>query len=489
MNRTFFIFLLLSQSVMANTDFLKDAPLEWLIADTLQHKIYEHGHLDKDDQLIEEIFSSIQYDKINDEIILTSNKKTYALQKNLIQHLEKKYSENNKTSKNQKTFLDQTPIAEVTLYKTNVKLKGHYYFNHIHTDISQDNSSLKWLKLTPKETYSRLDNFLKRRKMQGTVAFTDHDTDIAFDRVAPIKNDRLNILRGVEWGGKTHMCLIGIKENWDNLPNGREYTGEESVRQSRSSDGFRIINHPNRKTPFPYTSWLGVDGVEVWNTALENSPFLRLDLKRSDNRNAFKQWHNSIKDNKNYTAVAGSDFHFMIPCFSERTLTYPLNFIPTADTSQTKAYLKEGRSSFLTRPDAPKLTLQAKFEGEESWTDMGGKISGQGNLEVQLYGDFSDSRKKIGGVCYNIVNSFYRTLTFWKKRFWEIRFFNQNGDLVGKRKINPKWYNYKKHFKATLSMPIDNQDTIRAELWSVNNKTDFLDLLGATNPIYINWKK
>lgn len=467
---------------------IEDAPLEWLITNTIQEKIDDHGHLNERDKLVSSIFDNITYIPKSDEIILSSNKNTFHLRNNLIDFLKGREKSNNVDEKFEEWTKEGKANIPVTLYKTNYKNPGFYYFNHVHTKLSKDNDSLKFLKYSPTETFGMIKRFLKNRRAFGAVAFTDHDTDKAYDEVSELNRDRLTPLRGVEWGGATHMCLVDIKKNWANLPNGRKYSKEESIRQSRSSGGFRIVNHPNRKGPFPYTSWLDADGVEVWNTILENSPFLKLNLKRSDNRGALAQWVSALQTGKRYTAVSGSDFHFAIPCFRERSLAYPLNFIPATDRTQTSDYLRQGRNSFITRPTAPKLTLQAKFENESEWANMGDELKGSGKLDVRLYGDFSDVNKRIGGVCYNVVNKFYKLFTFWKKRQWEIRFYDLKGDVIAKRYINPRWYNYKKHFKATIKLPVSGVDVIRAELWEVNRKSKSVDLLGATNPIYLNRK-
>lgn len=481
--------LLLSTNLFANSSINYDkAPLEWLITSAIQEKIDDHGHLMHNDPLVQNIFKSVDFNSDQDEIYLTSSKNTFSLKQELIDFLKTKNKGNSYDAKYEKWTNEGYAPLSVTLYKTNYKVPGHYYFNHVHTDISQDNADLKFLKISPARTFSLIETFLKNRRIKGTVAFTDHDTDRAFDLVKNLDKKYLTPLRGIEWGGKTHMCLIGLKENWDNINNGRKYIGEESIIQSRSSEAFRIVNHPNRKKVFPYTSWLDADGVEVWNTILENSPFLSLKLKRSNNRDAFKQWTDALKSGKKYTAMAGSDFHFTIPCLRDRTLAYPLNFIPETDTANTKQYLHQGRTSFVTRPTAPKLTLRAKFSDQKNWANMGDSIQGKGKVDVTLYGDFSDSNKRIGGACYNIVNRFYKLISFWKKNRWEIRFYNKQNELLAKRYINPRWYNYKKHFKATIEMPITASDLIRAELWSINRKSKSVDLLGATNPIYLKAK-
>lgn len=488
MKSLIFGFTALLAFTTSNIQANSEAPLEWLITSTLQHKVDANGHLEHHDSLVKEIFSAVDYDAVNDELKIGSEKSNLQLRGKLESFLNtQKRIKSQSVNEDYSSFMKEgkTVSKKVTLYRTTFKNQGTYYFNHVHTNISQDNRDLKFLKITPQKTFSLIESFLKKRRTNGTVAFTDHDTDKAYDVVAGLNKTRLNTLRGVEWGGSTHMCLVGIKKNWDNLPNGRKYAKEESIKQSRSSNGFRIINHPNRKTPFAYTGWGDADGVEVWNTILENSPFLLFKLKRSNNRAAFKQWADSLKLGKKYTAVAGSDFHFTIPCFRDRSLIYPVNFIPDSKNSETKELLHKGRSSFLTRPDAPKLTLRAKFVNQDKWAQMGETINGQGELEVRLFGDFSDTRKRIGGACYKTINSFYKLMTFWKKRRWEIRFYNLAGEVIAKRSLNPKRFG-KKHFKAVVQIPVEKKEIIRAELWSVNKKSKHVDLLGATNPIYLN---
>ena len=477
------LILFLTQVAYAQ-DILESAPTEWLIAHTMQLKLSESEHLE-DDKLIHEIFNTVEY--LEDELIINkSSVKLHDLQTNLLSYIRNKQNNNQDSALYEKfTGHENEKNIKKVLYRTNFAPKGHYYFNHVHTKISQDNSSLKWLKISPTKTFKLLDKFLKRRSSSGSVALTDHDTDIAYEEVLPLKSERLHPLRSVEWGGKTHMCLIDIIKDWDHLSLGRDFTDEDSIIMSRTSEGARIVNHPNARYNFPYQSWLDADAVEVWNTPYENSPFLWLNIERSHNLEAFLQWKNALKENRNYTAIAGSDFHFKIPCLTERMLVYPVNFIPETDITKTKEYIKKGNLSFLTRPTAPKLTLLGKFSHQKNWANMGDEIEGRGHLQIQIFGDFSDVKKRIGGTCYNIVNNFYRLLTFWKKRYWQLRVYNKQGKIIAKQAINPKKFGPKKHFKLELEILINQNDAIRAELWEINRKSKSVDLLGATNALKV----
>lgn len=483
-------FILVSNLAFSNANVIEKAPFEWLVTATLQEKINSDGHLEENDPLVKEIFNSINYDPETDQILKTSNKKTDELSAKLKKYL-KTIASSKAARKVDPKYLKylkekkRSPIP-VTLFRSKKQVEGIYFFNHIHTNISQDNADLKWLKITPKKTFQLVEKFLKRRGAKGVVTFTDHDTDIAFDHISHIKSSHLTPLRGVEWGGRTHMNLIDIKKDWKELSNGRNYEKEESVIKSRSSNGFRVVNHPNRKKPFPYKSWLDADGVEVWNTILENSPFLAFKIDRSNNRDALKQWVESLQTGKQYTAMSGSDFHFTIPCLNERTLIYPVNYIPDTDISKVRENLFKGRLSFVTRPTAPKLSIKAKFN-KGVWARMGDELKGNGKLDLEIFGDFSDGNKRIGGACYNVVNSFYKLITFWKKQRWQLRVYNLKGDLVAKRNLNPKRFGRRWNLRAELKLPISGKDLVRVELWSINRGSKSIDLLGATNPIYLNW--
>lgn len=468
---------------------LKDAPLEWLIVQTLQDKLdHSHDlgeHLEGDDELTQKIFSNMIYLPESDEIVLSSNKKTHELKKELVHYLSWHYMVKGEDPLYKKWESEEPSLNPVSLSKKEISSTGYYYFNHIHTNISQDNSSLKLLKIPPKKTFQLVDGFLKMRKAKGVVAFCDHDTDKAYDIIKNMQNSRLKALRSIEWGGSTHMSLVGIKKDWELLSKGREFRGEDSIVKSRSSEGFRIVNHPNRKGPFKYTSWLDVDGAEVWNTIMENLPYGKVPIKRSNNRDALKQWSDSLKIGKSHTAVSGSDFHFIIPCLRDRAMFYPANYIPSGSMENAKEQMMKGNVSFLTRPTSPKLNLEARFPGQ-AWSGMGDRLSGSGELQVKLTADFSDVQKPMRSVCYNTVNTFYKLFTFWKKRKWEVRFYNLAGEVVAKKGINPKRFGPKKSFTAEFSLPVNGEEIIRAELWQINKKSKRVDLLGATNPIYFN---
>lgn len=467
---------------------IKDAPLEWLISSTIASKTDADGHIHRD-KIIEDIFNNIHYDRALDEVILSSTLETFNLRNELITYLENENQTLRKKPDNyyRKWKQEKQPSKKVKLYRVRTKNtpQGYYYFNHVHTDISQDNADLKFLKYTPKETFWMVENFLKNRSEKGVVAFCDHDTDRAFDKVTGLNHSRLKPLRAIEWGGDHHMSLVGIKANWDLLDQGRNFRGRDSIIKSRSSKGFRIVNHPFRRSPhFDFNDWLDADGVEVWNTILEGAPFTMFNIRRSKNRKALTHWADALANDLKYTAVAGSDFHFAIPCLRDRTLIYPVNFIPGIDHGEAKESLHAGKSSFLTRPSAPKLTLTVQHNDQTA--NMGENLAASGNVNVSLFGDFSDINKPFGGICYNIIKKFHRAFTFWKKSIWEIRFYNKSKELIAKKYINPKDYSSHRHFKAELNVNIHGSDLVRAEIWEINSKSKTVDLIAATNPIYFN---
>ena len=490
--------IVLSLPTLAKAESLDEAPLEWLITQTMIEKTSTALH-DKDnhlnssnsinkDELIKNIFETVKYDANNDELILFSSMKTLELRSKLLFFLKNQLKVKKKDLQYQEWKKEQRSIYPVTIKKYTATSKGHYIFNHVHTNVSQDNQSLKWLKISPEKTFNIINDFLEKRHTKGIVNFCDHDTDRTYDIVHSLTNERLKPLRSIEWGGKTHMSLVGIKKDWDLLSRGREFGGEESVMMSRSSEGFRIINHPNGRDPFfPYTSWSDADGVEVWNTILENSPFKVLaKLNPSNNREALKQWSDAIATGKRYSAVSGSDFHFIIPCVRDRALFYPANYVPSDNLNQAKENLHSGNVSILTNPIAPKLNLKARFNNSDSWSGMGDSLYGSGDLQIELSADMSDTQTALKSVCYNTIHTFYKILTFWKKWRWEVRFYNLNGEVIAKKMINARKYNRKKSFTASFSLPVSGPEIIRAELWRINKKSEVVDLLGLTNPIYLN---
>jgi hypothetical protein len=496
--KTVLFALIFSSALKAYEIKINNAPLEWLITQTMvekskvtaSHRDHNHNTNDKKDLLVSEIFQAVDYNKEADQLIMSSSLKTFKLRERLVDFLQDSYAQPKKVSLKYLAWGQENNknLYNVEFEKNTFVEKGHYVFNHVHTDISQDNQSLKWLKISPEKTLAIVEKFLIKRKTKGVVNFCDHDTDRSFNMVSMLANENIDVLRSIEWGGNTHMSLVGIKPNWYLLNKGRTFSGEESIIQSRSSKGFRIINHPNaRKTPFKYTSWLDADGVEVWNTVLENTPFIPIGkVNPSNNLAALAQWVESLKIGKRHTAMSGTDFHFVIPCLRDHVMMYPANYIPSTKLADAKANLHRGNTSILTTPLAPKLNLRARFSNSSTWSKMGQSLNGHGELIVELTGDLSDTRKRLGSACYNTVRSFYRLLTMWKQRFWEIRFYNLQGDVIAKKIIRPAKLKKDKSFTARIKLPINDKEIVRAELWRINKKLKAVDLIGITNPIYLN---
>jgi hypothetical protein len=484
------IFISTLNLAFAAAPTLEQAPLEWLVAQSLMQKTDEEGHVIKD-KLVTEIFEVTNYDADKDELKVTRNKRSQNLKRKLQLFLKDSEQRGAVDPLYIKWKNEDPSSINVRTKRVLLKDNGFYFFNHIHTNISQDNESLKFLKITPEKTIDLVKGFVALRNTKAVATITDHDTDRGFDQVSHLSNDDVQIKRGIEWGGSTHMCLVDIKKDWDLLGKGREFKHQESIIKSRSSEGFRIANHPSKKDDFPHSMWLDVDGVEVWNTIMEDAAFRKIPLKKSNNRKALEQWALSLKAGKRHTAVAGSDFHFTIPCLRDRSLHYPANYFPSGDKTNIKTLLKQGRSSIVTMPTAPNLNLKASFSEENSWVGMGQNLKGSGELNILLSADFSHTKTKMRSACYNIISGFTKLFTFWKKRKWEVRFYNKDNELLAKESINPKKFGPDKSFISgfKIKIPAKKVELIRAELWSINKKTKSVDLLGLTNPVYINQKR
>ena len=216
------ISLLFSSSIFAAAPDISEAPMGWLVANTLTEKLDDHGHL-KEDKLVVDIFNTIEYNAEDNELIINENKRTRGLRSRLVQFISKRSRTKQIDPLYQKWKKEGSSKINVRTRKVQLGGAGFYFFNHIHTNISQDNSSLKILKIKPEKTIELVKGFLKKRKAKGVAALTDHDTDRGFDTVKFMADENLGIKRGIEWGGSTHMCLIDIKENWDLLSKGRTF--------------------------------------------------------------------------------------------------------------------------------------------------------------------------------------------------------------------------------------------------------------------------
>lgn len=481
---------LIVQFANASAVTIKDAPMEWLIVQAMQQKIASGQYFNTEDTLMKEIFDVADYDKENDELIVHQGRKSNLLRGKLINLIN---SSIDKSKEPDPVFQmwrqEKNPELPIQVNVVKEVPGGFYFFNHVHTIISMDNTWLLPLKMGPSRTFRWIEKFLRKRDARGVVSFTDHNDDRAYDKAKHKRNGTLDLLRGVEWGGSTHMGLIGIKKDWEFVRRGREFKKEESIKVSKSSGGFRILNHPFRgDRTYPHAGWLDVDGIEVWNTILENAPYAKFNVfKKLNNRRALTEWTSALKAGKRYTAVGGTDFHFIIPCLRDRVLHYPANYIQGENISDAKELLLKGQSSFLIGPKVPKLLMAASFEGKQDRSIMGGEMQGIGNLQVELVADFTDTKKKMRSLCYNTIGAFSRLLSgSEKKKIWEMRFYNQAGNLIAKQKIDRRKFSPKKSFKANFTLAITGQELIRAELWSINTEKKTVDLLAATNPIYIN---
>ncbi|MBT3586595.1 MAG: hypothetical protein HN509_16925 [Halobacteriovoraceae bacterium] len=368
-----------------------------------------------------------------------------------------------------------------------------YFFNHIHSKYSKDNKELKLLKYSPEKIAKLANKFVKKRKSQGSMTFNDHGHVGAYDDVKDKKYSHMSFLRGVEWGGRSHMNLMGVVDNWNNLPNGRQFAYEEIVQEAASSEAVRIANHPAGEGNYwPIDRWSDLEAIEVWNSVMEERPFKFVKfLPISNNRTALKLWNDDLKLGNKRTALGGTDFHFHIPCATERAMFFPANIIaiPHNEPYNVKKEVKRGNVSIITRPTSPKLFLSASTGSETSYKEfgMGGNISGQGIAKIKLVADYSSSRKRLKGLCYNAVGGFFKSLSLFKKETWELRFYNTKSEQPFLKVKLPKKSKTGEVVEFDYPIKAGEKDFVRAELWVVNKKLKLIEHLALTNPVTFNY--
>jgi hypothetical protein len=480
-------------------------PTEWLLAQAAfivteeehEHKgsnisisasnelasIYRELRLDS----TREVFKSTEHEaKLRNKIIL------FIRQYTSITPL-KKISETNDLYK---AWL-QEPEQKVSKYKWR-KLrsapKSVFFFNHVHTKYSKDNDAMKSFKFSPLKTLKVANGFVKKRNALGSMSFNDHENSNAYSEVIDhvLENPNMTAFRGAEFGGKTHMGLVGIKNDWPKVSDGKKWSHENLMDQARDSLALRIVNHPGQKSKlWTFDRWLDTDGIEVWNSILEERPmriFKKL-IKNKNNREAMNQWVKHLEQKGPVTAMSGSDFHFYIPCLIDRGLFYPTNIIPGNNNNPKfiRQQVQKGNVSILTKPTAPKLNLQANWTGDPQRVGMGDNLKGHGKLQIILTADYSDVRTKMRSLCYETIHTFTKIFNAFKKEKMELRFYTMDSKVPFTKVRLPKKKKGAYQVEVSLDISQDEKNYIRAELWQVNKKFEFIEVLGITNPIYLNY--
>jgi hypothetical protein len=368
-----------------------------------------------------------------------------------------------------------------------------YFFNHVHTNRSLDNKDLKAAKLSPRSTFEQVDAFLKLRGESGFLALTDHNDDRSFDEIQPLMRpgSRVQALRSAEWGLPTHMGLIGLGPNWPLLAEYRQYKGIQMIEASRGAAELRIVNHPDYESrEWAPAEWGDADAVEVWNGPFDQRPFyLKKSLSKGHNDLALKQWAETLAEGRRYTAVAGSDWHFDVPCLMDRYLFYPANvvFAASARPDDVVAAVRSGHLSVLTKPEAPKLHLTAGWEGAGLRVAMGDALPGSGALVVELQADYSDIRVPMRQSCYPLVAGRADAIHPAKDERMVAELFqaSRGTEPVARAELAGNAQPQSIAFK--LEVTGSRKDSVRVELWRENPATGFRELQGLTNPVYLNY--
>jgi hypothetical protein len=352
-----------------------------------------------------------------------------------------------------------------------------YFFNHIHSNDSHDNPSLKWFKKSPMTIFKSALRYLKSDQAEGMIAITDHNSDISYDQLLGSGlldggNPGLTTVRAAEWGLRTHMGLLNLPSNWAPLQEPAKYSGLGQVEAADGTGALRIVNHPGfRGKEWRWQDWGQAEAVEVWNGPIHPPRIAHAYFGKIHNDQTIQQWVESLKAGFRYTAVTGTDFHFKIPFTRSWTyMLFPANLVFAADNSPDTVLsaIRQGRVSLQLSPSAPKLYLRAAWAGQDqSPAELGGSLNGEGRLQAEVLLEAGAHSKR------NVDDEIwvYRGLK------GDLPVLKIPAHIPSKSADNP----LKLCFSVSVEQPAQ-PDFIRVELRGHHGR----DLLGLTNPIYLN---
>lgn len=352
---------------------------------------------------------------------------------------------------------------------------SYVFFNHLHSKVSKDNASLRFLKMTPRKIYELALKHARLRGDLGMIAITDHNDDHGYDSISSFSklSTELTHTRAAEWGRRTHMNLLGLSPEWPLLSRFKEFSFLPQLEAARDVATVRVINHPSyKKLEWPEDQWGDAEAVEVWNSPLDHHPLKFLKrFNKARNSQAMDEWLKALASGRRYTGLAGSDAHFKVPGYTERVYFYPSNRVYAQSQSPESMLgaIRAGRVSMTLTPEAPAIFLQLT-DPSGRVTEMGGTEPGTSpKLLVEAWITPSPLRKstqeQIEVRAYRLVPA---------RKAWK----TETARIKGDKPVRLAW---------DLDTQAGTRDLVRIEVWQKARDRGPLELVGISNPVYISF--
>ena len=236
-------------------------------------------------------------------------------------------------------------------------LRWVYFAHHTHTDYSDGRDTVQ-------------NRILEAASFDADcVSITDHRTMEQCADPWFIEQDGCIPMRGVEWGGGGHACILNMTGNdpLDLKPGGGTYTIEETIPLALARGGTIFIAHPfDDGTPWPHGyAHAGIRGVGVWTT-----PFPNADARG--------WWASHITAGRILVGIGESDHHLERILSTEISNSLvPCNYVLAASKqpADVQAAVEAGRIAVAGAAGAARTFVWCDQDGDGVYeTPMGTNI-------------------------------------------------------------------------------------------------------------------
>ncbi len=236
-------------------------------------------------------------------------------------------------------------------------LRWVYFAHHTHTDYSDGRDTVQ-------------NRILEAASFDADiVSITDHRTMEQCTDPWFIEQDGCIPMRGVEWGGGGHACILNMTGNdpLDLKPGGGTYTIGETIPLALARGGTLFIAHPfDDGTPWPHGfAHAGIRGVGVWTT-----PFPNADARG--------WWASHITSGRILVGIGESDHHLERILSTEISNSLvPCNYVLAASKqpADVQAAVEAGRIAVAGAAGAARTFVWCDQDGDGVYeTPMGTNI-------------------------------------------------------------------------------------------------------------------